>query len=265
MKSLRAFEIVEFVEERKFCSIAELIDRFGVSPATIHRDIAALTAAGSIRKVHGGVASLSSVRAVVQNPDSMPSHYRDRMKLDMPAKEVIAEKALAEIRDGDTIFLDSSTTVYFLAKRLQQASFANLTIVTNSVLIIQEFPNFPANYFLVAMGGNYDVQLNAFLGQSTLREAALLKLDKSFISGIGLTRNGVFSRHENHTFLLHRILEQSDRNYLLMGSSNFGSAGLFSIAQLSSFSKIISDRELPAYAGHSKKHAADLQIPESGV
>ena len=46
MKSLRAFEIVEFVEERKFCSIAELIDRFGVSPATIHRDIAALTAAG---------------------------------------------------------------------------------------------------------------------------------------------------------------------------------------------------------------------------
>ena len=170
MKSLRAFEIVEFVEERKFCSIAELIDRFGVSPATIHRDIAALTAAGSIRKVHGGVASLSSVRTVVQNPDSMPSHYRDRMKL-----------------------------------------------------------------------------------------------DKSFISGIGLTRNGVFSRHENHTFLLHRILEQSNRNYLLMGSSKFGRAGLFSIAPLSSFSKIISDRELPAYAGHSKKHAADLQIPESGV
>ena len=264
MKSLRAFEIVEFVEERKFCSIAELIDRFGVSPATIHRDIAALTAAGSIRKVHGGVASLSSVRTVVQNPDSMPSHYRDRMKLDMPAKEVIAEKVVINTPLA-AVASAVATTVYFLAKRLQQASFANLTIVTNSVLIIQEFPNFPANYFLVAMGGNYDVQLNAFLRQSTLRETAFLKLDKSFISGIGLTRNGVFSRHENHTFLLHRILEQSNRNYLLMGSSKFGRAGLFSIAPLSSFSKIISDRELPAYAGHSKKHAADLQIPESGV
>jgi len=248
MKSLRAFEIVEYVEKRKFCSITELMEKFGVSPATIHRDISGLVSTGLIRKVHGGVASLTSAQTAVPAKDPLPSHYRDRMNLDMPAKKMIAERAFQEIKDGDILFLDSSTTVYFLAKRLQTASFANLTIITNSVLIIQEFTNFPSNFFLVALGGNYDVQLNAFLGQATLREAEHLKLDKSFISGIGLTENGVFSRHENHTFLLQRILELSRKNYLLMGSSKFGRAGLFSIAPLSMFDKIISDRELPPYA-----------------
>ncbi len=248
MKSLRTFEIVEYVEKRKFCSIAELMEKFRVSPATIHRDISALVSAGQLRKVHGGVASLTSSQAAVPPKDILPSHYRERMNLDMPAKKAIAEQAFREIRDGDIVFLDSSTTAYFLAKRLQSAAFANLTIITNSVLIIQEFTNFPPHFFLVALGGNYDVQLNAFLGQAALREAERLKLDKSFISGIGLTENGVFSRHENHTFLLQRILELSRKNFLLIGSSKFGRAGLFSIAPLSSFDKIISDKELPPYA-----------------
>lgn len=248
MKSLRTFEIVEYVEKRKFCSITELMEKFRVSPATIHRDISSLVTAGQLRKVHGGVASLNSTQAAVPPKDILPLHYRERMNIDMSAKKMIAEQAFRDIRDGDTLFLDSSTTVYFLAKRLQTASFANLTIITNSVLIIQEFTNFPSHFFLVALGGNYDVQLNAFLGQAALREAEYLKLDKTFISGVGLTENGVFSRHENHTFLLKRILELSHRNFLLIGSSKFGRAGLFSIAPLSSFDKIISDRELPPFA-----------------
>lgn len=106
-------------------------------------------------RIHGGVASLSSAQALqAPGKDIMPSHYRERMNIDMPAKEAIARKALREINDGDIIFLDSSTTVYYLAHMLQKSSFANLTLITNSVLIIQEFTNFPANYFLVALGGN---------------------------------------------------------------------------------------------------------------
>ena len=58
MKSLRAFEIVEYIEKHKFCSLAELMEKFHVSQATIHRDVSALVRDGRIRKVHGGVAFL---------------------------------------------------------------------------------------------------------------------------------------------------------------------------------------------------------------
>ena len=155
---------------------------------------------------------------------------------------------MREISDGDIIFLDSSTTVYYLAHLLEKSSFANLTIITNSVLIIQEFTNFPANYFLVALGGNFDLQLNAFLGQAAMRELEHLRIDKSFISGVGLTEAGVFSRHENHTYFLHRMLELSKTNYLLLNGSKFGKSGLFSIAPLTMFDKVISEQKLPSYA-----------------
>ena len=58
MKSLRSYEIVQYVQERKYCSLPELMEKFQVSSATIHRDVAALVKAGQVRKVHGGVAAV---------------------------------------------------------------------------------------------------------------------------------------------------------------------------------------------------------------
>ena len=188
MKSLRSYEIVQYVQERKYCSLPELMEKFHVSSATIHRDVAALVKAGQVRKVHGGVAAAEAASSPV-----LSGHYRDRLVNNREVKQIIAEAAISEIRDGDIIFLDSSTTVYYLAKLLQNSNFANLTIVTNSVLIIQEFPLFPSNYFLIALGGNYDLQLNAFLGQATMRELEHLSIGKAFLSALGMTPGRIFA------------------------------------------------------------------------
>ncbi|MEI3006025.1 MAG: hypothetical protein V8T87_15670 [Victivallales bacterium] len=57
----------------------------------------------------------------------------------------------------------------------------------------------------------------------------------------------MFSRHENHTFFLHRMLELSRTNYLLLNGSKFGKGGS-SIAPLEMFDKVISEQRLPDYA-----------------
>ncbi len=244
MKSLRAYEIVEYVKERKFCSLTELMEKFGVSTATIHRDVASLVRGNRLRKVHGGVAAVNPEAAL---PAHIADHYRERLRNNCDEKLEIAEKALAEIADGDILFLDSSTTVYYLGRALQHSDFTNLTIVTNSMLIIQEFPLFPANYFLIALGGNYDLQLNAFLGQATLRELEQLSVDKSFFSALGVTPDGVSSRHENHALFLRRVLELARRNHLLISSDKFDKSGIFRIAPLSRIDRLISDAPSPGY------------------
>ena len=244
MKSLRAYEIVEYVKERKFCSLNELMEKFGVSTATIHRDVASLVRSSRLRKVHGGVAAVAPEAAL---PPHIADHYRERLQNRCEEKLAIAEKALAEIEDGDILFLDSSTTVYYLGRLLQRSNFANLTLVTNSMLIIQEFPLFPANYFLIALGGNYDLQLNAFLGQATLRELERLSIDKSFLSALGMTPDGISSRHENHALFLRRVLELSRRNHLLLSSDKFDKSGIFRIAPLSQIDRLISDAPSPGY------------------
>jgi DeoR/GlpR family transcriptional regulator of sugar metabolism len=55
MDNLRIRKIVNFVKERKSCSIAELMEKFGVSSATIHRDIELLAKRDVIERVRGGI------------------------------------------------------------------------------------------------------------------------------------------------------------------------------------------------------------------
>ena len=56
MKNVRSYAIVDFLKSKKYCTIPELREKFGVSNATIHRDIAALVQRGLAQKIRGGVA-----------------------------------------------------------------------------------------------------------------------------------------------------------------------------------------------------------------
>ncbi len=244
--------ISNYVNERGSSTIAELMAHFDVSHATIHRDIASLEEQGAIRRVRGGVAAVPEAQ-----PESAEraiySRYQDRIDRNREEKIAIAKRALAEIKDGDILFLDSSTTVYYLALELQKSDFANLTVISNSLLIIQEFSLFPTRYFLVALGGNYDPQLNAFLGQVTMSDLEKIRVDKAFISALGITAEGIFSRHENHSYFLREVLARSGKSLLLLTEDKFNRSGLFDIAPLEAVDRIISEAPLPAYAKARKK------------
>ena len=169
MKNLRTFAIIDYLKQKKYCSVNELMEHFGVSPATIHRDIASLVRNNQARKVHGGVAYIDPVEAT-DKMTVLSSTFQERINWNQKHKHRISELAMREISEGDIVFLDSSTTVFFLAERLLESSFSNLTIVTNSAMIIQNFHKFPPHYVLISLGGTFDLQLNAFLGQAAIRE-----------------------------------------------------------------------------------------------
>jgi len=263
MRTLRNHKITEYVNSRNICSIKELVDIFDVSLATIQRDVADLVRDGAIRKVHGGVAALPShadASAAPEKTSVLHDHFRERLGIHSEQKAVVAQQALAEIRDGDIVFMDSSTTVYHLVQALRDASFTSLTLVTNSVLVLREFPLFPPSFCLIGMGGNYDIQLNAFLGRQTLRELENLSFDKAFISAVGLDADGLYSRHENHAAFLGQVLERSRRNYLLVDGSKFDRSGIFKIASLGRIDMIVSDQPPPDYA---RRPVASASAPES--
>jgi DeoR/GlpR family transcriptional regulator of sugar metabolism len=242
MKKLRTLEIVEFLRERKHCSMAELMERFNVSPATIHRDIAELTSKKLIQKVHGGVAIVAEEAS---GTERLNSHFSARIDNNTDRKSIIAEKALDCIEDGDIIFLDSSTTAYHLAKKLQTQSFSSLTIITNSVLIIQEFHLFPPHFILISIGGNFNFQLNSFLGKTALENLGKLRIDKAFYSAVGITETGITTFHESHAEFLKQALDLACENYLLIDGSKFGKSGIFKIVELDKVGNIISDAKSP--------------------
>ena len=237
MRNLRSYRIIDFVKARKHCSLDELREQFGVSQATMYRDVAALVARGALQRVRGGVAALETPAESA----AAANGYFDRRAWNSAGKERIARKALARVAEGDILFLDSSTTVASLARLLPSQSFSALTIVTNSVAIVQEFGKFPSHWVRIALGGSYDAQLHSLLGQETFRQLDRLTLTKAFVSAYGIDDRNVTTNHENQAALLMRVFEKASQKFLLADRSKFGRTGLHRLATRAAFDEIVSD------------------------
>lgn len=241
MKSIRSFKLVDYVKARRYCSLAELMEAFHVSSATIHRDVAELVQREVFQRVRGGVAFVDNAAA----PHGVAaSSYVERRAVNASAKERIAHAALAYVEEGDILFLDSSTTVAHLAEELARSAFTSLTVITNSVAVMQLFRRFPAHYVRIALGGNYDPQLNSFLGQSAFRELDRLTITKAFVSAFGVDDKIATTNHEDQAALVARALDKATRRYLLADRTKFGRTGLYRLAARGLFDAIVSDRRV---------------------
>ena len=236
MQNLRSYQIIDYVKAGKHCSLRQLQERFGVSQATIYRDVASLVAHGSLRRIRGGVAALEKPEAAV----AAGGGYRDRLERNRSAKERIARKALGMVADGDIVFFDSSTTVACLAQMLPERQFGALTIITNSVSVLEMFPRFPSHWVRIALGGAYDSQLNSLLGQETFRQLDALTLTKAFVSSYGIDDHNATTNHENQAALIGRVLAKAPEKYLLVDRSKFGRTGLYRLSARGAFDDIVS-------------------------
>ncbi|MET0716499.1 MAG: DeoR/GlpR family DNA-binding transcription regulator [Mycetocola sp.] len=102
-------------------TVADLVDRFGVSPVTVRKDLDLLERRALLRRVRGG--------AVAAPRDE--GAFEIRLRSNAPIKRAIAEAAARLVSDGDVIAIDSSTTTYYLAEEL--VSRSGLTVITNSM------------------------------------------------------------------------------------------------------------------------------------
>lgn len=237
MRKLRSYDILEYLKKRKRCTLGELMEKFGVSSATIHRDVAELESRNAVERVRGGIVFAD---APATKPGS--GDYQDRVIANSAAKEAVARKALKLVTEGDILFLDSSTTVYSFAQLLRQQSFDHLTILTNSVSIMQNFRKFPQHWVLIGLGGNYDPQLNSILGAEALRQLGEFNITKCFVSAFGLNDKMATTNHERQSELIKRVLDAADRRYLLIDRSKLGRTGLYRLSARGAFDAIVSDR-----------------------
>ena len=239
MDNIRIRQILAYLKARKSCTLKELMDAFGVSSATIHRDVAILAKRDAVERVRGGL-----IYNETPAPSGNAAAYQERVVTRQPEKIMVAQKALHVIEEGDIIFLDSSTTVYELALLLTHGEFDHLTIITNAIPVMHLFRKFPAHWSLIGLGGNYDPQLNSILGISALEQLARYNLTKAFVSGFGLDDKTATTNHEHQAEILRKVLDAADKRYLLIDHTKLGRKGLYRIAARGGFDAIISDRPL---------------------
>lgn len=167
----RRFQIREILGAQRTVTAVELCEKLQVTPATIRRDLAALEQEGVLVRSHGGAVSRMS------STNFQPS-YDALLRSNSEEKGQIARAAEALVLDGDTIFLEGSTTVFELARRL--AHRHRLTVVTNSPTIVCELQR-SAGVTVLCTGG--DLQKDTFYLSGEWAQHALseIRLDKAIL------------------------------------------------------------------------------------
>ena len=86
--------------------IADLCKEFGISGATVRRDLAYLEKSRQITRTYGG--------ALADYNHRFPS-FRQRRSVGSEGKHVIAKEALRLLRPEMVVYLDAGTTVFILS------------------------------------------------------------------------------------------------------------------------------------------------------
>lgn len=116
-------EILGLLQEKQKMSIGELAERLFVSPSTVRRKLNALQEKGLVTRTHGG--------AQIDDESNFFPSFTFRSHQNSLEKKKIALAAVRLIKNGDLIFLDGSTSAFFIAEYL--SDFKNVKVVTNGI------------------------------------------------------------------------------------------------------------------------------------
>jgi len=231
LKPEREQELMQLLRATGYLSVQELSQRLYTSQSTVRRILAALEAKGQIRRTYGG--------AEPQEHYSQADPFRTRTKSHTAAKREIAEKAAALVPDGSVVFLDQSSTAYYLAEALQEKK--GLTVVTNNLEIAGRLSQ--TDFEVFVSGGHLSRQMRMCLvGEDAHRIFRDIHADFAFFSAFALSEDGIISDcNREEVCIRSTMLENAKCRVFLCDSSKFGCRSGYRQCTLSDVDVLISD------------------------
>ncbi|WEG13398.1 DeoR/GlpR family DNA-binding transcription regulator [Pullulanibacillus sp. KACC 23026] len=225
---------------------------FKVTDETIRRDLRALEQEGILMRSYGGAFIQSGVENLIDSTI--------RTSVYVESKTFIAEKCKRLINNGDVIFLDNSTTAFYIAKEIKDM---RLTLVTNS-LTITNYLAHQGNIRLIVAGGFLSAKEQAFYGIGAEKAIKEYYVDKAFLSCRSLSiENGCTDSNELWTQVRKTIIERSKERYLVADFSKFNQTSFMHICGFDKINAIVTDKPLgPEW--HSALQSFDCGIFDEG-
>jgi DeoR/GlpR family transcriptional regulator of sugar metabolism len=231
--ALRRQKIRDIVLETKSATVTDLAREFDVTDETIRRDLKALEADGVLMRSYGGAFIASGVENLVD------ANIRTGTYVD--SKTTIAQRCRPFVKNGDALFLDNSTTSYYIAKELQDM---RLTVLTNNMMIMNLCAKC-GDIHLVAVGGDYANTEKAFYGDITVKTLADYFVDTAFISSRSLSlQNGITDSTERWNTVRRAALNHAQKKYLVADFSKFDMTSYVHLCDFSELDGIVTDKPL---------------------
>lgn len=228
----REKQILEILIKEKAVSVKDLARALYISEPSVRRDLQSLERQNLIKRTHGGAVLEETALSKNRIPFLIREYEQSSEKIR------IAQKALHLIHDNDVIFLDASTSCYYLIPFL--ASKRNITVVTNGVKALSKLAEYDIN--TISTGGNLVNSCLALVGEEAYKTIETINADVAFFSCRGVSEDGYLtdiSPEENNA--RKRMIKRAKRAYLLAASEKFGKTYFHNLCHKDEIDGIISD------------------------
>jgi len=228
----RRFRIRQLLSAQHTVSASDLCEDLAVTPATIRRDLAALEQEGVLVRSHGGAVSRMS------STGFQPS-YETLRRSNHTEKQAIAREAERLVLDGDTIFLEGSTTTYELACRLHHRN--RLTVVTNSPTIVCQLQR-SSGVTVLCTGGELQKDTFYLSGEWTQRALSEIRLDKAILGVSAIDSSyGVSTANHAEAQIKKMIMKAAKTCIALADHSKFGAQSFAYVGPITDLDILVTD------------------------
>jgi DeoR family fructose operon transcriptional repressor len=244
----RRFRIREILTTQRTISASELCSTLEVTAATTRRDLAALEHEGVLVRSHGGAVSRMS------STKFQPS-YEILTRSNSEEKAAIAREAEKLILDGDTVFLEGSTTVLELAGRLHNRN--RLTVVTNSPTIVCQLQH-STGVTVLCTGGDLQKDTVYFSGEWAQRALSEIRLDKAVLGVSAIDpAYGISTANHAEAQIKKMIAKAAKTRIALADHSKFGKQSFAYVGPVNDVNILVTD------SATDSKYISDLR--EAGL
>jgi len=225
--------IKNLMSEKKSVTVTELSQFFNVTEETIRRDLNILEKEGVLIRTYGG--------AFIQEGTLNQIDYSLREGNHVESKKNIAAKCINFVQNGDSVFLDSSTTAAYIARALSKMK---ITVLTDSLKIMTMLSNYD-NIKLIGTGGELSQRTMSFIGPGAVQSINQYFVDVAFISCRSISlENHITDSNEYLAQVRQHIIERSNKTFVVADYSKFGRTSFYHICHFSKIHAIVTDKPL---------------------
>ena len=228
----RRKRILELLRRDGQVRVSDLSQQLGATVVTIRSDLAALERDGYLERTSGGAIQ------TMKNFYNMEFHRRKQEHMEM--KKAIAVAAADLVHDGDTLFINSGTTTYFIALELKKRT--NLNVVTNSLSVALELGAVPT-FRMILLGGEINVQYSFTYGENAREQLARYKADCTILSIDGVSPgSGLTTYHAEESVIDRTMMDRSERTIIAADSTKIGYESFSQVYDLSRAACLVTDQ-----------------------
>ncbi len=234
MKDNQEREILEIMQEMQYATVEQLANKLYLSPSSVRRKLNDLQTKGLIIRTHGG--------AKITDESGLFPSFTFRTHQNSFEKKKIALQAVKFIKDGDVVFLDGSTSAFYVAEYL--GAYKNVKVITNGIDTLSLLSKTGVNAY--STGGRIeDENRSVLVGQIAINTVNDYHADVVFFSAQSTDSKGqIYDCFEEENYLRQAMIKSSSKKIFLCDGTKFEKTSPYKLCAIKDIDYILSEKDI---------------------